>query len=119
MSTFVFKAGGVNLPSPTEISIDNEIIWSSDSGRDLSGLFAGDVIAEKKTVTVQWEYLTAAEVEVLKTRLCAGYFQLQITDSGGTATMNCYRGTLSTVMLGYIGDGTLYYKSVSCKMVQR
>ena len=119
MSNIVFKAGGVTLPSPTEISIDNEIIWSSDSGRDLSGLFAGDVIAEKKTVSAKWEYLTAAEVNVLETRLCAGYFQLQITDSGGTVTLSCYRGTLSKVMLGYIGDGTLYYKSASCKMVQR
>ena len=50
----MITAGGVSLPSPVEISIDDEIIWSSDSGRDLSGLFAGDVIATKKTISIQW-----------------------------------------------------------------
>ena len=44
----LLTVGGVELPSPTSIQIDDEIIWSSDSGRDLSGLFAGDVVAQKR-----------------------------------------------------------------------
>ena len=46
----ILSVNGVALPSPTSIQIDDEIIWSSDSGRDLSGLFSGDVIAQKKTI---------------------------------------------------------------------
>lgn len=115
----ILSVDDVKLASPTSIQIDDEIIWSSDSGRDLSGLFSGDVIAEKKTVTVNWEYLTENEVEIIQEKLCSGYFQLQFRDVGGYLTIDSYRGTLSKTILGYIGDGILYFKSVSCKIVQR
>lgn len=119
MATFTLTAGGTQLPSPVSIQIDDEIIWSSDSGRDLSGLFSGDVVAQKKTVTIGWGVLTANEVVLLETKLCAGYFPLVFQDATGNVTIESYRGTLSKVMLGYIGDGILYYKSASCKVVQR
>ena len=65
----LLSVGGVGLPSPTSIQVDDEIIWSSDSGRDLSGLFAGDVVAQKKTVTVGWGVLTEAEVKTLQQKV--------------------------------------------------
>jgi len=104
-------AGGTALPSPTGIQVDDEIIWSSDSGRDLSGLFSGDVIAQKKSVTVTWGVLTAAEVAQIQNSLTAGYLSVTIQDAAGAVT-------LSKVLLGTIA-GTTYYKSVSCKIVQR
>lgn len=110
---------GIELPSPISIKVDDELIWSEDSGRDLSGLFSGDVIAEKKTVTVEWGFLTEEQVVVLQDCLCAGYFSLTFSDAGGNITIDSYRATLSKVLQGYIGDGILYYKSVSCKIVQR
>ncbi len=48
----ILTANGVALPAPTVIKIDNEIIWSSNTGRTSSGAMAGDVVAEKKTVTI-------------------------------------------------------------------
>ena len=115
----LLTVGGVELPSPTSIQFDDEIIWSSDSGRDLSGLFAGDVVAQKKTVTVGWGVLTEAEVKTLQQKLVAGYFPLTFRDAGGMVTIESYRGTLSTVALGEVGDGIFYYKSASCKIIQR
>lgn len=44
----ILTANGVALPAPTVIKIDNEIIWSSNTGRTSSGAMAGDVVAEKK-----------------------------------------------------------------------
>lgn len=114
----LLSVGGVGLPSPTSLQIDDEIIWSSDSGRDLSGLFAGDVIALKKAVTVGWEFLTEKEVALLQNKLTAGYFPLTFRDAGEVLTIESYRGTLSKVALGYIGDEIFYYKSVSCKIIQ-
>lgn len=112
------SVGGTALPSPTGLQVDDEIIWSSDSGRDLSGLFSGDVIAQKKSVTVSWGILTAAEVAQIQNSLTAGYLSVTIQDAAGSVTISAYRGTLSKVLLGTIA-GTTYYKSVSCKIVQR
>ena len=115
----LLSVGGVGLPSPTSLQIDDEIIWSSDSGRDLSGLFAGDVVTSKKTITVGWEFLTEKEVALLQSKLIAGYFPVTFRDGGEVLTIETYRGTLSKVALGYIGDDIFYYKAVSCKIVQR
>ena len=115
----MFSVGQSPLPSPISISVDDEILWSADSGRDLSGLFSGDVIAEKKTVSISWGILIETEVTLLEEKLCAGYLPLTFRDAGGSLTIESYRGTLSKVLLGYIGDGILYFRSVSCKIVQR
>ena len=53
----ILTANGVALPAPTVIKIDNEIIWSSNTGRTSSGTMAGDVVAEKKTITIEWGVL--------------------------------------------------------------
>ncbi len=112
------KVGETVLPSPVSLQVDDEMIWTSDSGRDLSGLFDGDIIAEKKTVTIAWGVLEASEVVTLSNHLCAGFFPLTFRDAGGNLTIESYRATLSKVMLGEVA-GVLYYKSVSCKIVQR
>ena len=114
----MITAGGVSLPSPVEISIDDEIIWSSDSGRDLSGLFAGDVIATKKTISIQWGVLTEAELKQIQDALTAGYTSVTFRDAGGSVTIDSYRSTLSKVMLGEYGK-QLYFKSATCKIIQR
>jgi len=115
----VLMAGEMQLPSPVSLQIDNELIWSSDSGRDLSGLFSGDIVAEKKALTIGWGVLQAGEVNLIETQLCPGYFPLKFCDAGGIVEIEAYRGTLSKVLLGEFGDGYLYYKSASCKIVQR
>jgi len=40
-------------------------------------------------------------------------------DDGVEITIKSYRGTLTKEHLGYIGDGTYYYKSASVSIVQK
>ena len=115
----ILSVKGEALPSPVSIQIDDELIWSSESGRDLSGLFAGDVIAQKKTITIGWGVLPEKAVKLIQEKLCAGYFPVTFWDTGQFLTLASYRGPLSKVALGQIGDGIFYYKSASCKIVQR
>ena len=115
----ILSVKGEALPSPVSIQIDDELIWSSESGRELSGLFAGDIIAQKKTITIGWGVLPEKAVKLIQEKLCAGYFPVTFWDTGQFLTIEAYRGTLSKVALGQIGDGIFYYKSVSCKIVQR
>ena len=54
MAKKILWSGAVVLPSPVSISVNDEIIWTSDTGRTLSGKMVGDPVAEKKTVSVKW-----------------------------------------------------------------
>lgn len=118
MSRIYIKVGTTELPSPVDLSIDNEILWSEDSGRDLSGLFSGDVVAEKKTLTISWGILSETELNLIKNNLIAGYIPITFSDGSETTTIESYRGTLSKSPLGTFGNVT-FFKSASVKIVQR
>lgn len=115
----VLKAGGVALPSPTKISSSDEIIWSSRTGRSAaSGKMIGDVIAEKKTVDIEWGVLTETEMSRIEHALTVGFFSFSLQDCG-EITITVYRGTIKKEHLGYIGDGIYYYKSASVSVIQQ
>lgn len=115
----VLKAGTVELPCPVSISSSDEIIWSSNTGRSTSGKMAGDIIAEKKNLDIKWEYLSEDDVGLIKRNLSAGFFPLTFRDDGMEITIQSYRGTLSKEHLGYVGDGTYYYRSVSVQIIEQ
>lgn len=119
MTRKILWAGSVTLPAPVAITVNDELIWSSDTGRTLSGLMVGDVVAEKKTLNVQWGVLTEAELVLIKNTLTAGFFPISFRDDGIEMTIESYRGTLSKEQLGWLGDGVFYYKSASVDIVQR
>jgi len=118
MSRIYIKVGTTELPSPVDLSIDNEILWSEDSGRDLSGLFSGDVVAEKKTLSVNWGILSETEMALIKNNVAAGYIPITFSDGVETLTIESYRGTLSRVPMGTFNNVT-YFRSASVKIVQR
>ena len=103
------------MPSPVAISVGDEIIWSSNAGRVSSGLMLGTMIAEKKTINISWGILTHAEVEILKKKIPAGFIKMHILGQ----LYSVYRGTLNNEVLGYVGDGILYYRSASTDIVER
>lgn len=115
----VLKAGSVVLPAPSQISVDDEIIWSSDTGRTLSGRMYGDAIAEKKNVKIDWGMLTEKDVMLLKKYLTTGFYPVTFHDDGEDITIEVYRGTMSKVHLGDIGDGEHWYRSVSVSLIER
>lgn len=116
----VFKAGDVILPSPVKFTSSNEIIWSSNTGRSTeSGKMIGDVIANKKTVDIEWGILTEAQFRTIADALPSGFFSFTFREGGTNLTITVYRGTIKQEHLGYIGDGTYYYKSASVSLIQQ
>lgn len=115
----ILWSGSTTLPAPTSLSVNDELIWTSDTGRTLSGYMVGDVVAEKKTVSVKWEFLTETEVQTIKNTLIPGFFPFSFRDDGVEITIQSYRGTMAKEHLGRLGDGIYYYKSVSVDIVQR
>ncbi len=101
------------------MKVDDEIIWSSNTGRSTTGKMIGTVIAEKKTIDLTWGVLEETFVKKIKKYLCAGFFPIRIHDAGEDVDIKVYRGTLSKEHLGYIGDGKYYYKSATVNIVQQ
>ena len=115
----ILKSGSVVLPAPVSLSVSDELIWTSDTGRTLSGYMIGDVVAEKKNLSIKWGVMTEADIRLIKSRLIAGFFPLTFHDDGIDITIEAYRGTLSKEHLGALGDGQYWYRSVSVDIIQR
>lgn len=115
----VLKSGDVVLPPPVSLSIDDEIIWSEDTGRTLAGDMVGDVVTEKKKVSIKWGFLQESEIVLIKSRLIAGFFPVTFHDDGLDITINTYRGTLSKEQLGRLDDGVYWYRSASVELIQQ
>ena len=115
----ILWSGSTVLPAPTSLTANDELIWSSDTGRTLSATMMGDVIAEKKTVSIRWEYITEDDIKTIKSVMITGFFPFSFHDDGVDLTIESYRGTLSKEHLGDIGDGNYYYKTATVDVIQR
>ena len=115
----IIQAGGGELPAPVSLKVDDEIIWSSSTGRALDGTMLGDVVAEKKTLSIGWGVLTEEELVLIKDKLIAGFFPVTFHDDGQDITITTYRGTLSKEVLGELSDGIFYYRSASVSLIQQ
>ena len=119
MARKVLWSGDTVLPAPTAISVNDEIIWSSNTGRTASGLMVGDVVAQKKNISIEWGVLKESELALIKRVMIAGFFPFSFRDDGIDITISSYRGTLSKKQLGWLGDGIFYYKSASVSVIQK
>lgn len=79
----------------------------------------GDVIAQKKNISISWGVLTESELALIKNVMIAGFFPISFRDDGVNLTIQSYRGTLTKEQLGYIGDGVFYYRSATVNIIQR
>lgn len=116
---FELRASDTLLPAPVEMMVNDEIIWSANTGRSASGKMLGDVVAEKGTVTITWGILPETDVATIQNAMPAGFFPLKFPDGGATRTITVYRGPFEREQLGYVGDGLLWYRSVSVELVQQ
>jgi hypothetical protein len=115
----ILEANGVTLPAPTEITVNDEIIWSSSAGRSADGTMLGDVIANKKNISIKWGPLKASEVKKISQNIKPGFFKVKLEDEGETIQINCYRGTTTKEQIGELDDGIFWYRSVSSSMIQK
>ncbi len=111
-------AGGTVLPSPVELTVSDEIIWSADTGRSEAGTMLGDVVAEKQTWGIRWGVLTGAELGIIRTKLASGFEPVTLTIDGSSVTLTVYRGTLTSELLGTCG-GVTYYRTAAVTLIQQ
>ena len=121
MAILSYIKDGVTIPlsAPVGISVGDELIWSSNTGRISTGKMLGDVIAEKKTLSVTWEFLKASELNSIRTGLTSGFFSLVVNIDGEPITLESYRGTLTSEAMGQLDDGIYYFRSASVDLVEQ
>nr|DAY84177.1 MAG TPA: hypothetical protein [Caudoviricetes sp.] len=119
MSKEILRAGGIVLPSPVSLTINDELIWSEETGRTLSGLMVGEIIAEKKNISIKWGFMTEEDMLLIRRNMASNFFPFTFHDDGIDMTIESYRGTLSKEVLGNLGDGYFWYRSVSVDVIQR
>lgn len=110
------KANGVVLPSPVSISVNDEIIWSSDTGRTLSGEMVGDIVATKDTVSIQWAWLTNNEMNTIHNAIHNGKFFPLVIEAIGI-DITAYRGAITKSPRNVGTD--VFYESASVDFIAR
>lgn len=115
----ILRAGGIILPAPVSITVNDELIWTSDTGRTMDGTMVGEIVAEKKTVAIKWGVLQESELVLIKSGIIVGFFPVTFHDDGIDMTITAYRGTLSKEQLGRLSDGIFWYKSAAVDLIER
>ena len=116
----VLKINGVVMPTPDKsgISLSKELLWSENSGRiPATGLFVGDIIAEKYKVVFSFSNLTSEQVKMIEDAITP-FFELEFSNPYNleeTIKINCYK-TPRTYVVKYIkGKNSTFDKfSLSC-----
>ena len=111
----------VELPSPIVLEVNNELIWSSNTGRSIgagsAGLMVGDVIANKRTVHIEWGVLTNAEFNTIANNMPNGFFPFRIQLDSSNTDITVYHGTLKRTMLG--SPDSDFYSSAQVDVIEQ
>ena len=78
------QINGVTVKEPKlgGISVTDESIWSSNTGRSSTGKMIGDIVATKTTIEVSWPPLTYGEMKTIRDAIVAGgeFFSITYPD---------------------------------------
>lgn len=113
------------LPSPIKCKPSFEPIWSENTGRAQSGTnkakMIGDVIAEKRTYQVEWDMLTPAEFNIIKTKLKLGFFYFGIgtTASAATSAVGSYYRSEISSDFEQITASDYRYRNVAVSIIEQ
>ena len=116
----LLKINGVVMPTPDKggISLSKELLWSENSGRiPGTGLFVGDIVAEKYKVVFTFSNLSSADIKKIEDAI-APFFELEFSNPynlAETIKINCYK-TPRTYVVKYIkGENAIFDKfTLSC-----
>lgn len=100
----------VRTPKLEGITITDEPIWSSKTGRGTNGSMLGEIVAWKTTIAVTWPPLTFAESKRIRNAIKAGgsFFKIKYYDDDASEMVE------KTVYVGNM-PRTVYSLAASCR----
>ena len=114
----MLKIAGVSVKAPTDLKIGRFDL--TKSGRTASGKMVMEVIATKRRVDVIWKMLTDSELEKIIDTITANkpFFSLEYPDAGGSKTMICYAGDITT-SLWHTKNGVRFWEDVQISFIEQ
>lgn len=116
------KIAGASLPTEnlTQIALNNEIIWSSNTGRTTSGLMMGDIIANKATLSLEFQWISVTNFNtILNAVNSSPFFTVQVKlDNITLADITAYRSTVERTMGGKYG-GEWYLQGAKFQLIEQ
>lgn len=107
------------LPSPIELQVTRETIWSEDTGRSPSTgnmVSSGGIIAKKRTYTIKWGVLDSTDLSTITTNMNDDFFYFGVGATCPADPDKYYRSEITYDIIR--ADGT-YYKDVSVQVIQK
>lgn len=82
----VINGTTVKTPKQGGITITDEPIWSSKTGRGTSGKMLGEIVAWKTTIAVEWAPLTFSESKTIRNAIKSGgsFFKIKYYDDSAS-----------------------------------
>ena len=115
------KINGQNMPTPDSCIVNKEPLWSSNAGRTASGLYVGDIIAEKRTISFTFSLLNSEEVAMIENALNT-FYTIDFVDPmkpKTRTTVECYIPTRSYPLKKIDNTGTGHYDVITLDCVER
>lgn len=104
----MLKINGVQVAEPKleGLAIADEPIWSANTGRGSNGKMAGDIVAWKKTVKVEWNPLSFEEAKLIRDTIknAGAFFQIEFNEFSDeeTTTITVYASNIPRTMYSLV-----------------
>lgn len=114
---------GVLLPSPSSISIGDELVWSSNTGRSVTAEMIGDIIANKSTLTITWRMLSYSAINIIKNNvsdISNPFKNVTLKTNTGDVLLSFtgYRSTLAIDSIFTVGK-EVYASTITTDIIQQ
>lgn len=112
----MFKINNIAVAEPKKegVTITDEPIWASNTGRSASGKMIGDIVAWKTTVAVQWPPLSFSESQKIVNALkgAGAFFNIEYNDfnAGTTVTKKVYCSNIPRTLYSLV-QGARYHQA--------
>lgn len=116
------KINGVDMPSPLPYEVSFESL-DGNAGRSMDGKMKRDWIAEKRTVSLSWGFLTEAEsrmiLDAVNPAKGHSFFEATIySPSEGEVTATYYAGSRKAPVAVIMNNQT-FYRGLSFNIIER
>lgn len=120
----MFKINGVTVAEPKKegVTITDEPIWASNTGRGSDGKMIGDIVAWKTTVQVEWPALSFSDSQTIVNALrnAGAFFNIQYNDfsSGSTVTKKVYCSNIPRTIYS-LSQAAQYHLGVTVTFIEQ